>query len=191
MKLSELISSLHLFAEPPKPKRRPVDLAELAQIAARRARQRAEAERLGGEGLVKLAPIRIEVDDEVGPGYLDGEQIVSAMTELLVNALQANPSRYIELHVHVDPLDDRLLVSVTDDGVGMSEQTIRHACDPFFSEKPAGRQAGLGLARASRFVQMHAGRLNFESEPGERTCVQIVIPDWRWEHHREEAGRAA
>ncbi len=56
-------------------------------------------------------------------------------------------------------------VQVKDEGPGLSEHALAHAFDPFFSDKPAGRQPGLGLAVARSFVEAHHGRLTLENGP--------------------------
>lgn len=58
----------------------------------------------------------------------------------------------------------------------MSAKAARHAFDPFFSEKPAGRQAGLGLTRARRIVEIHGGEIALRSEPGHGTTATIALP---------------
>jgi signal transduction histidine kinase len=93
--------------------------------------------------------------------------------------MQAQARKQIEVRVHVDSLDDRLLISVRDDGVGMPEHTLNHAFDPFFSDRSAGRGAGLGLARARRLVDLHSGELRLESTPGEGTTAHVALPEWR------------
>ena len=69
----------------------------------------------------------------------------------------------IELRAHIDRLDDRLIIQVVDRGPGLSEHALAHAFDPFFSEKLAGRQPGLGLTKARRFVEAHQGKLTLEN----------------------------
>ena len=58
----------------------------------------------------------------------------------------------------------------------MSPRTLKHAFDPFFSDKPAGRQRGLGLARARRIVQLHDGELTLTSSDTGGTTAAIALP---------------
>lgn len=186
--LSGLLSSLHLFADPPEPDRSMTDIPELLTHAVRSARTRIEfADRARG-GAAPVRSVRIHYEDSLPPAWLDGEQVRQAVTELIVNALEAEPRSNIEVHLKVDPLDDRLVITVEDDGVGMSEHALSHACDPFFSDKPAGRQTGLGLARARRLVGLHGGDLELRSSEGHGTSARILLPDWRWDASR---GRSA
>lgn len=192
-KLSELITSLHLFADPPAPKRTPTDVTELAHQAVRLAKQRLAGAPVKGRSALNDAVSKITVvcPQPVPAALIDRRQIALALTELIVNALQATPRRLVEVRVHIDPFDDRLLLSVTDDGVGMSTHALEHACDPFFSELPAGRRTGLGLTRARRFADLHGGELILESAVGKGTTVRMSLPDWRVASGSLAAGEAA
>ena len=70
--------------------------------------------------------------------------------------------------------------TVHDQGIGMSEEAIRHACEPFWKADKARthRQggAGLGLALCRRIAELHGGRLTFMSSPGKGTSVTFTTP---------------
>ena len=107
------------------------------------------------------------------------EDEFAAVGELVRNAMEAKGSSHIELRVHTDPLDDRLRIEVRDDGSGLSEHALRHAFDPFFSDKPAGRQPGLGLARVRRYVEAHGGRMTLVNGPCGGALATIWLSQWR------------
>lgn len=200
-RLSDLISSLHLFADPQPPKRVRTDVHQTIDQAIRSATERrttaieaqnAAAKLRGLPSLEQTAPeTRVIIGDDIDVAFIDRRQIVQAVTEIMVNALEARPKQLIEVRAFVSPSDGRLLISVTDDGIGMSERAKHHACDPFFSEKEAGRQPGLGLARARRLIDLHGGDLWIESSPGKGTTVTVALDDWRWDASRERSRRAA
>ncbi|MBL8745006.1 MAG: HDOD domain-containing protein [Phycisphaerae bacterium] len=189
-KLSELITNLHLFAEPPRPARTVGGVAELLNKAAGLARERAGV--LGVGGRSKSPPkINLSCDPGIGAAYLDHQQIALALCELIVNGLLSSPKRGVDVRASVDGFDGGLVISVTDDGCGMSARALDHAFDPFFSELPAGRRAGLGLPRARRYVDLHRGEVMLESTPGKGTTARIILPDWRDSHSRQIANQAA
>lgn len=180
-KLSELITSLHLFADPPKLDRKPTEALALMQRAARDARERATGAggASGSEGMVEPRPVRVSTEEAIPLLRVDSALLTQALTELILNSLQSSPKENVEVRAQIDAFDDRLLITVTDDGVGMSEHALRHAFDPFFSELPAGRRSGLGLTRARRFIELHGGEVTIESEPGKGSCARIALSGWR------------
>ncbi len=200
-RLSDLITSLHLFADPPEPKPVRVDLHQLLDHAVKSAvekrettlRSLAASARIQGRPPVNttLPEIRVIIGDDADVAFLDRRQILQAVTEVIVNALEAQPKRLVEVRAVVSDTDDRLLISVSDDGIGMSERARRHACDPFFSEKDAGRQPGLGLARARRLIDLHGGDLWIESTPGHGATITVALEDWRWDASKDRHRRAA
>lgn len=127
------------------------------------------------------APLpRVRID----PAQLDG-----AVAALLDNAraataeggrvtLRAEAFRSTagrELH---DMLGDgdfvRLIVE--DDGVGMDEDTMSRAAEPFFSTREQGDGRGLGLSMVQGVVQAAGGYLHLDSRPGRGTRVEIYLP---------------
>lgn len=67
-------------------------------------------------------------------------------------------------------------LEIKDSGCGMDAETLKKATQPFFSAKPAGRNRGMGLAYAARFIQLNKGSLKIASEPGKGTAVTICLP---------------
>ena len=168
-KLSDMITALRDFAEPPSPERCEVDLRELV---FRAVQQNCPSD--SGEMSVNTI-----LPDSLPPAFLDANQITQALGELIRNATESKGVRHIELRVQTDPLDDRLKIQVTDDGEGLSINTLAHAFDPFFSAKPAGRQPGLGLARVRRIVEAHGGQVELGNGPSRGAIATIWIKGWR------------
>jgi signal transduction histidine kinase len=109
---------------------------------------------------------------------VDAAQVSAAVTEVLENALHATDVKtgHIALHVGYDPYSSRVVVTISDNGCGMDEPTAKRAFDPFFSNKPAGRRRGLGLAKALRWIEASGGSIRLESRPGQGTRSIILLP---------------
>jgi len=65
---------------------------------------------------------------------------------------------------------------ITDDGVGMSEETARNALEAFFTTKNLGEGTGLGLGMVDVFVKQSGGHMSLHSVFGKGTTVQLLLP---------------
>ncbi|HWB20408.1 MAG TPA: HDOD domain-containing protein [Phycisphaerales bacterium] len=168
-RLSNLITGLRNFAEPTKAAPKWVNLPELlAKVAHQVKKEKGEAR-----------PVKVIVEQQLGSVWVDSEHLRRAVYELVKNAIEAQPATQVEIRVQIEPVDDRLMIRITDDGKGMTEQTLMHAFDPFFSVKPAGRQTGLGLAYARRLIEASGGRLTLEQGKPSGAIAVIRLTGWR------------
>ncbi|MEZ6243875.1 MAG: HDOD domain-containing protein [Phycisphaerales bacterium] len=165
-RLAQLITAMHALASPPRPKLERHDAMQLVDEAIEVAKKRTGTN----------ASVRVTTQTIVAPVVADREQLVAALAELISNAIEAAPGEIVELRVQTDPDDGRFVCRVVDRGPGLSDRAARHAFDPFFSEKAAGRQTGLGLARARRFAELHAGDVSLAKAPGRGTIATLSIP---------------
>ena len=71
---------------------------------------------------------------------------------------------------------DYACISVKDNGSGMSEEVLKHACEPFYSTHRDAQHPGLGLFLVHTIVKQHEGFLEFESQSGFGTIVRLYVP---------------
>jgi PAS domain S-box-containing protein len=123
------------------------------------------------------------------PVELDPGQFEAALLNLAVNARDAMPAggrlRIATANIVLSPGHDHelvlrpgayVLVSVSDTGIGMTDEVRTRALEPFFSTKPPGRGTGLGLSMVNTFVTAIGGQMHLESRPGKGTTARLYIP---------------
>jgi len=106
----------------------------------------------------------------------DRYMLEQILTNLLVNAYQAIPEgRSGCVRLTAEPRDERVLVTVSDDGAGMSAEARSRLFEPFFTTKPLGKGTGLGLAVSAGLAQAMGATLTFESEQGVGTEARLSL----------------
>jgi PAS domain S-box-containing protein len=150
------------------------------------------------EMLEPVLPSNIRIDCGVqaaqGRVHADSKQLQQALINILTNAVEAiGPSKLgaIELKTEVRTISQAptqgeglpglrtgtyCLLTVSDNGSGMDEETRRRAFDPFYSKKKNVNATGLGLAIAYSIVKGHQGYMYCRSREGEGTELHIFLP---------------
>jgi PAS domain S-box-containing protein len=102
-------------------------------------------------------------------------KLQQVVLNLLINAADAVGSGgQITLETRSD--DARVVLDVTDNGVGIGKDDLARIFDPFFTTKGRGKGSGLGLSISYGIVREHGGALEVESEPGEYTRFRVTFP---------------
>jgi signal transduction histidine kinase len=125
-------------------------------------------------GLGADTRLRIDLGAEGAWSNTDATQLELAALNLIVNARDALPEGgEIRLRTAIEA--DRVLVEISDDGVGMTPEVLERATEPFFTTK-AEAGSGLGLAQVYGFARQCGGDCEIESAPAAGTRVRIVLP---------------
>ncbi len=80
------------------------------------------------------------------------------------------------ISVGVGEKNDKICVSITDNGCGISEQHLPHVTEKFYKADSSQRGSGIGLAIVSELIEMHNGSLEIISEEGFGTTVNVLLP---------------
>lgn len=104
------------------------------------------------------------------------------LTQALNNLLQ-NASRHTthggHIYVSVADNDSGLVVSVTDDGAGMSSEERSRLFQKFASGRPLGDGTGLGLIITKQIIELHGGQIMVDTNLGRGTTVLFTLPRWK------------
>lgn len=132
---------------------------------------------------------RIEVSSRVSPDTravtVDPSELELALINVCLNARDAMPSGgHLWLQArNADaeelaalPATQQVLISLTDDGLGIDEALIERVFEPFFTTKPIGQGTGLGLSQVHGFCVQAGGTARLASTPGLGTTVTLVLP---------------
>ncbi|MCB9850658.1 MAG: HDOD domain-containing protein [Phycisphaerales bacterium] len=166
---SEIVSELLAYAKPAAPQPASVTLVRCLD----RLRQRWQR-----DAVKSATQIDVRISDHAFAVFVDPEQLDTVMDAVMSNALIACSQRdgRVIINSFSQPSDDTLVVSIGDNGCGMSPEVLAHAFDPFFSHRPAGRGRGLGLSRAARLVEINGGRMWIDSTEDSGTTVHLALP---------------
>jgi signal transduction histidine kinase len=118
--------------------------------------------------------VEFEPADSLPDVQLDRHLFEQVLVAVLQNAVDASPDEgRIAIMTATSP-NNMVVVTVGDDGEGMSEEVRKHVFDPFFTKKKDG--VGLGLPYAQKIVELHGGKIDIVSEPANGTRVHIYLP---------------
>jgi two-component system NtrC family sensor kinase len=121
--------------------------------------------------------IRRDYQDDLTLAVIDPSQIERVFMNMIINAAEAmDGSGELTITTRDDPDTNRLEISFTDTGHGISKENIRKIFDPFFTTKDVGHGTGLGLAISYGLVQSHKGSITVDSTVGEGTTFTVSLP---------------
>ena len=126
------------------------------------------------EAVRQIVPFRIAQPAPSHAGNVDRAQIEQLVINLVKNAAEAG-SGADAIVVDVQRRAGGSLLSVSDRGEGMSDETVTRALLPFWSTKPGG--SGLGLPLCNEIVDAHGDHLRIARRDGGGTVVSCWLPD--------------
>ena len=117
--------------------------------------------------------LHADIPSESFPVLADRQLIHQAVLNLVLNACDfTDPGGAIT--VSLKRAGESAVIAVRDTGRGIAPEDQKKIFQLFFTTRPGG--TGIGLANTFRFVQLHNGRIEFESQPGKGTTFRIELP---------------
>jgi PAS domain S-box-containing protein len=162
-----IVRDLRLFSRTEEPRRGRVDVREVLDSTLRMAWHE-----------VRHRARLVKAFDEVPPVEANEARLGQVFLNLVINAAHAIPEGRAEanqIHIATRTDGERVVVEISDTGVGMSSELLEHIFTPFFSTRPAGG-TGLGLTICRRLVEDIGGELRVTSREGKGSTFTIVLP---------------
>lgn len=169
MRANQILVSLLEFARPPEVEMVELDVNEVVDSAMQLCRHR-----------LRLDGVSLEVT--LGPGLSrvrgNGNQLRQVLLNLALNAGQALEATERKLvRVTTERASEGwTVITVSDNGPGMSEEVRSNLFKPFFTTKLRSRGTGLGLSVSRSIIEAHRGSIEVVSRPGEGATFSIRLP---------------
>lgn len=114
--------------------------------------------------------------ERVLPAWFDAAMFDKVIFNLLSNAFKfTKEGGFVQVSVH--QVNGIAVIKIEDNGVGMSQEVIAHAFDPFFQgEYENYKGTGLGLALSKELIELHKGTVTVQSERGKGATFEIRFP---------------
>ena len=107
-----------------------------------------------------------------------------AIINMIFNSVYAMPQGG-KIHLAMYTKDESIYLEISDNGIGMTEETKRRIFDPFFTTKGANH-SGLGMSMLYGTIKRHNGSIDIKTKPGEGTMFTIVLPKGKEEIDKED-----
>ncbi len=169
-RVANIVSNLRGLARTTPPKMEPAHLPDIVESAMEMVR-----------GRLRRQHIELTVTyGEIVPLVCMGTQISQVVLNLVVNAAQAietaGRSEGGRIDVAVAKQRGSVVIGITDNGGGISPDSMPHLFDPFFTTKSVGEGTGLGLFICHGIITGHGGRIDVENHPGKGSTFRVILP---------------
>ena len=170
-RVRDMIGNSMLFARPPQPQKKNINLVEVVQQTL------APFDRSAADAGIE---IHFATTADVIDVVADRTQLSTLIAQLVRNAIESLRGADQDGRVSVtlrDDLPNTVELSVVDDGPGIvSDEVRRHLFNPFYSGRSAGRGLGFGLCLAWQIVRMHGGIILHETPKTGGAAFHVALP---------------
>jgi two-component system, cell cycle sensor histidine kinase and response regulator CckA len=177
---ADLVSRILTFSRRVESRTRPIDLNEEIR----------KAQKLLRRTVPRMIEIKLVLAEALAIIDADPAQVEQVLLNLVVNAQHAMPNggqllietrnvslsdEYLQTHLGAKP-GHYVLLTVSDNGVGIEYDVLDRIFEPFFTTKTDGEGTGLGLSMVHGIISQHGGYIRCYSEPGMGTSFKIYFP---------------
>jgi signal transduction histidine kinase len=173
-RLADSVKDLLSFTRQPKPQLRSLDVNEVLE----------ELIHLSEPWLLtRNVRLSTHLSTDIPSIFGDPTHLQTLFLNLITNALDAMPQGGMltikTRQTLSSPSTENgrwIEISITDTGIGITEESKKRIFDPFFTTKKMGEGTGLGLAICEKIAKEHSGRIEVESEVGKGSTIFVFIP---------------
>lgn len=164
VRVQEIVKGLRDFSHANNDTKMPCDVVECTQSTLR----------ILTAELKTRCSVRTEFNP-IPPVLANRGELNQVIMNLLVNAGQSMED-FGEVLVTTMVQEDRVILSIKDNGQGIEAEHINKLFDPFYTTKPVGEGTGLGLSISYGIIKDHEGTITVDSKPGEGTTFTVSLP---------------
>jgi len=165
-RINSIVDDLMYIGKPKKIKFEKASIEEIIAYTLSITQQQAERQGITVETII-AGPLP--------PLDCDEKQLKQVFINLIKNAIESMPEGgRIQIQVKVFEKQQKLLISIKDEGMGIADENILNLGEPFFTTKKDG--TGLGLMVTNQIIKDHLGEIKIESVLKEGTEVNVVLP---------------
>ncbi|HEY0800781.1 MAG TPA: ATP-binding protein, partial [Steroidobacteraceae bacterium] len=170
--LKTIIGRFSEFSRMPQPQRRPTQVNHVVRSVLRVFHAQLQNDKLQDNDKSQIT-VRTELADALPEISADPDLLHRALQNLVLNAIDAMPQGG-ELAIRTATLGDRIEISVSDTGSGLTQEECDRLFTPYYTTKQHG--TGLGLAIVQSVVSDHGGKISVESTKEKGTTFRIELP---------------
>jgi len=172
---SEIINHLRSFARPSEVRKAKIDINVPIRDVFRM---------LGQQLRVHRIEVKLNLDESLPPIRADHNRLEQVFINLIINAMDAMEEKEEKEKKKIKKLlsirsyleDRKIVVTVSDTGVGIPEEIMDRVFEPFFTTKQVGKGTGLGLPISYGIIKEYGGTIDIKSEEGVGTTFILKFP---------------
>lgn len=128
------------------------------------------------EIMSRAIQLKFTPDPNLPSIYASEDHLQSVWLNLMLNAIDALDKKPAKINIQTRRVGTEILVSIADNGKGISPDRLTRIFEPFYTTKAPGRGTGLGLSVSHRIVKQHGGTIRVESKVGSGSTFTVILP---------------